>query len=170
MTLKVMRGFGGLLNRLPRVSGPFLACAWYGLIFTLSSREGSARAGPVGGAWALNTGHSLLFGLLALWLLLGLPRSQGWPDVRRRGVALVLGLVLMLGALDELHQGSVPHRSMSVSDVITDLTGAACVLWICAYTHSAAADERGMRGRLALSVAACCLAGSLATLADIYLA
>ena len=164
--LRATRGFGALLGRLSRFWSPILALAWYGMIFALSSQQTGISAGPLGGSWILNTGHSFLFGMLALWLALGLPRREGWPRLRAGSVALVVGLVLILAALDELHQGSVPTRHMSVTDVVTDLTGAACVLWICAYTASAAASERGLRLRLGLCVAACFAAGALATLAE----
>jgi hypothetical protein len=158
-----------MLGRLSRISSPILACAWYGLIYVLSSGPTGSRIGPISGSWMLNTGHSLLFGLLALWIVLGLPRAGGWPVVKPASVAFVLGLVLILGALDELHQGSVAGRSMSAADVLTDLTGATCVLWICAYSGSAAAGERGLRTRLGLAIAACFAAGAVATLSDNYL-
>ncbi len=167
-TLRALRGFGRVLGRLSRGSGPILVVTWYGFIFALSSQSSIGRPGPITGSWVLNTGHSLLFGLLALWMLVALPRDNAWPIVRRRSVALVMGMVLLLGALDEIHQGSVPGRTESATDVITDLTGAACVVWICAYTGSAAARERGARWRLMLSLAACFAAGALATIADNY--
>ncbi|MEO6710904.1 MAG: VanZ family protein [Planctomycetota bacterium] len=167
--LRAFRRFGGLLGRLSRASGPVLTIAWYGLIFSLSAQPSARRPGPISGSWALNTGHSLIFGLLALWMIVSLPRSRGWPLLRRSSVASVLGLVLVLGTLDELHQGGVPGRYMSATDVITDLTGAACVLWICAYTASERAIERGLRQRLALCIVACCTAGAFATLVDHYL-
>ena len=146
-----------------------LAIAWYGLIFSLSAQPSPRLPGPISGSWALNTGHSLIFGLLALWMIVALPRNRGWPLIRRGSAAIVLGLVIVLGTLDELHQGGVPGRFMSATDVITDLTGAACVLWICAYTSSERAVERGLRQRLALCIVACCAAGAFATLVDHYL-
>jgi len=120
------------------------------------------------GSWLLNTGHALLFGLLAFWILLALPRREGWPVLSRSSVALLLGLALSLGALDELHQGSVPGRAMSAADVLTDLTGAACVLWICAFAGRPGASEHGLRLRLLLCLAACAAAGGLATFSDSY--
>jgi hypothetical protein len=146
--------------------GAVLATAWYGVIFTLSSNPGTGRPGPIAGGWILNTGHALLFGLLALWILLAFPRDGAWPRVRPAGGALLLGLVAALGALDEWHQSTVPGRSTSLTDVLTDLTGAACVLWTCAVASRAAADERGVRRTLAWGVVACCAAGGLATYAD----
>jgi len=164
--LRAARGFGASLGRLSRVCGPIFALGWYGMIFAISSQRTGIAAGPIGGGWILNTGHSFLFGLLALWLLIALPRRAGWPLLQAKSVALVMGLVLVLAVLDELHQGSVPTRHMSATDVLTDLTGAACVVWICAYTASAAAGERGLRIRLGLCFAACFAAGGLATIAE----
>lgn len=164
-----VRAFGRTLGRLSRISGPILATAWYGFIYALSSRSSIGRPGPITGSWALNTGHALLFGLLALGLLIGIPRRDGWPVLRRSSVALVLGIILVLGALDELHQGGVPGRTMSAFDVLTDLTGASCVVWMCAYAASPLASERGTRLRFLLGLAACALAGALATLSDNYL-
>jgi VanZ family protein len=161
-----LRRFGILLARLSRPTGLILALAWYGLIFALSSRTALGRPGPITGSWLLNTGHALLFGLLGLWLAVALPRRGGWPFVARQGVTLIMGSVLSLGMLDELHQASVPGRTLSAADVLTDLTGAACVLWICAFVGSAAASERGLRWRLALALGACSAAGGLATLSD----
>ncbi len=164
--LRILRATARGLGRLSRGFGPVLAAGWYALIYGLSSRETYGRPGPISGSWALNTGHSLLFGILALWLLLCAPRREGWPRVGRGTVFWVLGSVLTLGVLDELHQSRVPGRTMSATDVLTDLTGAACVLWICAYGASAAASERGARLRLCLGVLACAGAGAIATLAD----
>ena len=157
---------GNALARFSRPSGVLLAAAWYGLIWAVSAHPMLGRPGRISGSWLLNTGHSLLFGLLALCWILCLPRRERWPQVRPGGGALVLGLVLALGILDELHQSYVPGRVMSVSDVFTDLTGAACVLWICAYCGSTTASERGLRGRLWLGLAACFAAGGLATFLD----
>jgi VanZ family protein len=158
-----------LLGRLARPVGPVLAALWYAMIFGVSSRPSLGRPGPITGNWMLNTGHSLLFGLLALCLVVAAPREKGWPVLRRFTGAIVLGLVLVLGLLDELHQSTVPGRTMAISDVLTDLTGASCVLWICAYAGSASARETGLRLRLLACLAACFLAGGFATWTDRYL-
>ena len=157
-----------MLARFSRGSGPVLAVAWYGLICVLSAQSSSGRPGPISGSWALNTGHSLLYGLLALWMLLAIPRENAWPSLRRKQVVQILGVILLLGAIDEVHQSFVPGRTMSATDVVTDLTGASCVLWICAYAGASTAREGGARLRLALCLAACFAAGALATFADNY--
>ncbi len=167
--LSTVRAFGRLMGRISRPSGLILAAAWYGFIFTISSQQDIGRPGMITGDWVMNAGHSLLFGLLALCILLGLPRREGWPVLRPASAGLVLGIVLVLGVLDELHQGTVPGRHMAATDVITDVTGAVCVVWMCAYAGVASASERGTRARLVIGIAACCLAGVVATLADDYL-
>jgi hypothetical protein len=164
--LGALRSLARRFAALPRPLGWVLAGGWYLLIYGLSSNPGTGDPGPLGGGWILNTGHAALFGLLALWILMAYPREGAWPRLRPLGVGLLLGTVLLLGVLDELHQSSVPGRSTSVSDVVTDLTGALCVLWICAYAPRAAATEWGARARLALCLAACAAAGALATLTD----
>lgn len=165
-TLRVFRGLGALLARVPRSAGPILAALWFGLIAWLSSRPSLGRPGPITGSWVLNTGHALLFGLLGLWVVLALPRDGGWPRIRARGVTCVLAVVLVLGIVDELHQSTVPGRTLSAADVWTDLTGAACVLWIAEYCGRTAAREVGLRLRLIGALALCAAAGALATWSD----
>lgn len=164
--LRAARSLGLGLGRLSRPSGALVSAAWYGMIWTLSSQAMVGRPGRMSGSWVLNTGHALLFGLLALGLLLCLPRRDGWPLLRRSQTAIVLGLVGLLGVVDELHQSTVPGRVMSTADVLTDLTGACCVLWICAFTGSSGARETGLRWRLLVCLGACFLAGGVATVSD----
>ncbi len=143
--LSTVRAFARLMGRISRPSGLILAAAWYGFIFTISSQQDIGRPGMITGDWVMNAGHSLLFGLLALCLLLCLPRLDGWPVVGRANGGTVLGIVLVLGVLDELHQGTVPGRHMAATDVITDMTGAICVVWLCAYTVSPSASALVIR-------------------------
>ena len=87
---------------------------------------------PKGGLWAFvsNAGHVVLFGLLALWLALALPRDggAGWPRLAGRVAATmgVVGLVSAWGAVDEWHQ-SFTGRTPSVLDWLTDTVAAAWV-------------------------------------------
>ena len=67
----------------------------------------------------------------------------------------MLSLVAGYGALDEWHQSLTPGRHPSVLDLLTDLVGGACCLWIAAYIGRASATEGGLRKRLALGVALC---------------
>ena len=54
-----------------------------GLITFLSSQPG--RSGPPSALWAylMNFAHAPLYGLLALWMALLLPRENGWPRIDR---------------------------------------------------------------------------------------
>ena len=76
----------------------------------------------------------------------------------------MLLLVAAYGVVDELHQGSTPGRNPSPRDLLTDLCGAACVLWVAAYVISDRAREGGLRARLALGVLGCIGVALLATL------
>ena len=100
----------------------------------------------------------LLFGILALFLsaaLLRRAKRDAWPRVGPREIFRVLGLVGVYAVLDEWHQSVVPRRDSSALDVLTDLVGAACVLWIVAYLGRSDASERGVRMRLLIGVSAC---------------
>lgn len=68
--------------------------------------------------------HLLAYGALAGLLFLGLSS----PPLTRS--LLVIGVVAVLGAADELIQSALPHRDADVLDWVADLVGAtlACVL------------------------------------------
>lgn len=67
--------------------------------------------------------HALAYGGLAGLLFLGLAQ----PPLRRS--LWVVGIVALLGAVDELIQAALPHRDANVMDWLADLGGAllACV-------------------------------------------
>lgn len=69
---------------------------------------------------ALNLAHLVLFALLAVLLMLALPRNAGW---RSRGWVFA-GLV-GVAAFTELMQLLVPGRSASLVDFFNDVAGAA---------------------------------------------
>ena len=165
--LGLLEALARLLARVPRWGGPVLASLWYALIFRLSANPGAGEPGPLGNHWFLNTGHAVLFGLLALWLLLALPRDGAWPRLAGPGPWIVVGLTIVLAALDEWHQSRVPGRSPALTDVLTDAVGALSVLWIVAYAARSRAEELGARARFLVCLAACAAAGALATLADL---
>jgi len=158
-----LRATGRWLQRIPRGRAWIPALAWFGLISALSSLP-AAPGGTLGFAsLVLNLGHAPLFGVLALLLALSLPRERGWPVLGRREVVLLLFATLLLGTLDELHQHlwSIA-RDPSLFDVATDVTGAACVLWIASYVRGAASDG-GLSLRLGAGLLLCVLAAALAT-------
>lgn len=135
-----------------------------GLISWLSSKPGDTAPAPWWQAVAWNGGHAPLFGLLALWLALTLPRFNGWPRLDRQGVSVVLVLVCAFGIVDEFHQRATPGRDFSALDLLTDVTGAACVLWIAGFLADERADDRGLVRRVIAGVALCTLAALSATL------
>lgn len=70
-------------------------------------------------------GHFGMFAVLGVLLAYGLHRARiraslAWP--------LVAGL--SLGAIDELHQRTVPGRSAEWADLAADVAGCASALWL----------------------------------------
>lgn len=148
------------LLRLPRAGAWGLCLAWYALICGLSSRPGSVEPSHWSMQVLSNAAHAPLFGLLAAWIALLLPRRDGWPDLGPRGRAVLLGAIALLGALDELHQALTPGRDLSLFDLGTDLTGAAATLHIVAGLTRAGAR---VVPRLGLAACASFVAGACAT-------
>jgi hypothetical protein len=104
-----------------------------------------------------------MYGLLALWAALGVPRERGWARLDARAVGAILALVFTYALVDEWHQSMTPGRTPSAWDVLTDLAGAGATLAVAAYAGRAAARERGLWLRLAVGLAACMVAAALAT-------
>lgn len=161
----LLRGVGALLLALPRPLVGAACLGWMFLIWSLSKREGSDM--PASGYWPVlaNLGHAFLFGILCLLLaaLVLRPAAPAWP---RLGARRILGLLAAVGAyglIDEWHQSQVPGREPSVLDLLTDLVGAACVLWIIAYVGRENAAAGGLRARLCVCVFACVAAAVLGT-------
>lgn len=138
--------------------------AWMGAIWLLSSRHGSAQTSSGLYAVFANMAHAPIFGLLGLMIAAVLLRSAagaGWPAVGLRRGASVLAGVGIYAVIDEWHQSFVPGRSSSAMDVLTDLLGAGCVLWIVAYLGRGEASELGLGVRLLAGIAACTLSAVL---------
>jgi VanZ family protein len=163
-----LRAAGRGLLALPRLLPAVLALAWMGFIWRLSSA--SYAPGPAG-LWyktVANCAHAPLFGLLALFVAAAVLRSPArgaWPRLRRLDVALILGVVLVWGALDEWHQSRVPGREPALGDLATDVVGGASVVWIIAYLGRPDATDGGLCARLGAGVALCCAQAFLAALA-----
>lgn len=104
------------------------AAAWAAVIWYLSSLPSP----PIPEGVPDVVGHTLEYGLLgglAWWGIAGglLRRPAGWKALA------VVGLCLLNGISDELHQAFVPGRDPSFIDLSADLTGAtlaASVMWI----------------------------------------
>lgn len=160
----LLRAAGSLLLALPRPLAWLLPFAWMGLIWFLSAQRIDAPGGAFG-LWGFlgNWAHAPLFGFLALfWTALLLRPWRGidpgrWPRLEPRVAALVMLLVGGYGVIDELHQRATGGRQSSAMDVVTDLAGAACVLWVVSALGSPApgapaVGERGLRLRLIVGV------------------
>jgi VanZ family protein len=92
-----------------------------GVIFYLSSRPFPNL--PVTFDHMDKIAHVGIFALLALLVAWGLLRAfPGWPPVRALLLALLVAVAY--GALDELHQRSVPGRTPDPMDLAADGVGA----------------------------------------------
>jgi hypothetical protein len=166
---RALRAAGRGLLALPRGAGLVLAVLWLGVIRWLGQGRGGLSHGVTWLSWGLNTGHALLYGILALWLLLLLPRSGGWPRIDAPACRALLASVFTFGFAEEVIQAFIPGRNGSLLDVLTDLVGAACVLAVAAHLGRADVDERGLRRRLRGGVVLSLLAGGAATLLPVLL-
>lgn len=161
-TLAGLRATGASLMRSRRSLGAGLVAAWMFLIWCLSSQEPSGEPTPQFMNWLGNCFHAPLFGLLAMWVSLTLPREGNWPKLDAPRIAFVLSFVLAYAIIDELHQSRVPGRDATGFDILTDFVGAACTLWIMAYLPRQDASEAGLWRRLGLGMLMCGIAGALA--------
>lgn len=150
-------GAGRLLLRGPRAAALAVTAAWMLLIFSLSAQASPPGPGSALLSYVANLGHAPLYGLLALWVVLLLPRTGGWPRLGWAEVGWVLAAVLAYGISDELHQATVPGRSPSVLDLLTDLIGAAATLGVIAHVRSPAASPGGFWWRITVGLLACAL-------------
>jgi VanZ family protein len=114
-------------------------------------------------AFLMNLAHAPLYGLLALWMALLLPRELDWPRIDLRTSSSVLAAVMAFGVTDELHQHFVVRRDLSLLDLGTDWTAAACTLWVAASVGRASASQQGTLGRLLLAAGLCLAAAAAAT-------
>jgi VanZ family protein len=159
----LLRSVGAALQRLPRPLAALATVAWMGVITALSAMPAKKVGGHPILSFVWNLGHAPIFGILAACLALCMPRMDGWPRLGRREVVSVLAVVLAFAVFDELHQGRVVGREASVLDLVTDLTGAACMLWIVRFVGRPAARDGDLRSRLALCVLLCACAAALST-------
>jgi hypothetical protein len=170
-------GVGGALLGISRPFWAACAAAWVALIWYLS--EQTVDRVPAGPLWRYlaNGMHVPLFGLLALWISLALPRSGRSPDESgssaragdgrwpRLGVATSLGVVALVsafGAIDEWHQ-SWTGRNPSVTDWLTDTVAAAWVVAVAANVARPGAAAGGVRRCFWSGLVLCLVAVALAT-------
>ncbi|MFT4541977.1 MAG: hypothetical protein ACI835_004440 [Planctomycetota bacterium] len=164
-TLGRMRRIGRAFLSARRVWIIALLASWVLMISSLSSVRGPTTGmrsfwlGVLG-----NLFHAPLFGMLAFIALPLLPRREdGWPRTSRADCLLVALCVLGYGLFDELHQSRVPGRTASLFDVMTDVTGAAGVLWIAVYLGRRQASAAGLHLRLIWAALACLLTATVAS-------
>lgn len=166
-SLTVVRSSGRRAVALPRAFWFALALAWAGGIYYLSSRPSPPAEVSYGWAWIANMAHAPLYGLLALWLALALPRGDSplghkWARLEPKHFHLVLWSVVAYAISDELHQSAVFGRDASPFDLFTDFCAAFITLQV-ATAAPTNITTRAMRHRLTKGVVICCLAGLAAT-------
>ncbi|MFT7678865.1 MAG: hypothetical protein ACI8QC_002862 [Planctomycetota bacterium] len=175
-------GLVGILHRAGRVllrlklPWSLVPPALWVLLIWLASEFAGAPAGARGLFFKVlgNGMHAFEFGILTL-LALPLARRQAlaegghignWVCLARPQALGILAFALVCAVTDEVHQIWVPGRVGSAFDVLTDVTGAGCVLWIASYLAREDADEAGLRRRLGLGILACTAAACISTLSD----
>ncbi len=104
--------------------GPLLL--WLGLIFWLSSR--STLVEIESQTWErviYKSAHMGVYAVLAWlwWRALASPRQATWPVL-----LLALGLTILYGISDEIHQRLVPGRHGQIADVLFDAGGALAMV------------------------------------------
>jgi hypothetical protein len=156
-----LRSIESALLGFPRWLSWTLLCLWIALILSLGGQR-PAEAGVAQLGFFFNLAHAVLYGLLALWVVLCLPerRKGHWPHSGGGRGRFVLLAVLTVGLVDELHQATVPGRDASVLDLATDLAGASAV-W--ALVSSRTQAGRLPAGLLLALLLLCILAALLAT-------
>jgi VanZ family protein len=166
--LAVVRAVGRGFGLLPRVLAAGASLGWMLSIWWLSSGPIDVRMSVPASDFLWNLAHAPVFGLLAALVSVAAaprPLPSGWPHPGRLACLVALLAVAAWAAIDELHQAR-SGRHGSAFDVATDLTGAACVLWLACYAGRSGADERGMRRRILVGLGACAAAAALTTVAD----
>ena len=160
--LLALRAAGRALLARPRPFWAVVAVLWIALIWYLSSQ--SMERAPAGPLWRFlaNGVHVPMFGLLALWLALAIPRSETWPRLELGASVLVVVLVSAYGGIDEWHQ-SWSGRSPSVSDWVTDSVAATWVVVVAAHVGSTSARRVGVSRLFWGGLGVCLGAVALAT-------
>jgi len=152
-----LRWTGNLLLRIPRALATPLAVLWMAWIWWLSSSTFEHGEGNFLWPVLANLVHAPLFGLLALIMVLALPRrgEGGWPHPGTGGLVAILALVLCYGIVDEWHQTMVGGRTPSVFDVLTDVVGGVATLAVVRSVVAPDGMEAQVRRRLLLGCLAC---------------
>jgi VanZ family protein len=114
---------------LPLFSRWIPPIAWMAVIFILSAQPGlrvsddASVDGPI-----RQIAHVVTYGVLAFLLL----RALTWGGTLTvQSCALALGIAILYGVTDEIHQSTVPDRTGQAADLVWDGLGA--VLGVVAY-------------------------------------
>ncbi len=111
--------------RRPLLFGWAPVVGWATLIFVLSAQPDLRFVPDAGLDFVVRKlGHMGVFGILALLLWRALAGTTAW----RRPGARAFALTVLYATTDELHQGFVVARHLSVLDVGIDATGALIAL------------------------------------------
>ncbi len=159
--MNALRALAAWLARVPPVIAALCACAWYALLWQLSSGPVPAPGSGLSGEVIANWLHAPVYGVLALACLLALPRVYNAWRVSWKGAVLVVGLCALAGLIDEWHQHHVPGRDASLPDLLTDVLGALGTVWS---VDGVLRCARGAPWRMLLSLLASVLGAALATL------
>lgn len=122
-----------LLQRIPHRALLGFAASLYLVMLSLGAVERASNALP--GREHFSSMYHLLF-----YFGLG---SMLWFSLQRPTVAKVTALVFVAGAIDEIHQYSLPFRHARVSDLLIDVFAGACAAFIFCYLRkkSSAANK-----------------------------
>lgn len=104
-----------------RITRSLPAIVWMTFIFVMSAQERFPGTFGVSVYMVTIVAHMVLYGILALLLLLAISGSQ--RPTRTAMLAAVVGAVLY-GISDEFHQSFVPGRDASVFDLVVNAIGA----------------------------------------------
>lgn len=85
--------------------------------------------------------HFGAYFLLSVLLCLTLHFQKKNPGLSNRAVFVTFILIIIYGALDELHQLLVPGRSGEVLDWIADALGGGCGIWLCRWFLKSSGDK-----------------------------
>lgn len=120
-TTRMAHAFRALL------SGWLPPVAWAAMIFALSAQPNLRFVPDEGLDFVIRKlGHMGVFGILALLLWSALAQTSSL----RRPWAWALALTVLFAGTDELHQGLVAGRHLSIVDVAIDASGALIALVI----------------------------------------
>ncbi len=118
---------GGIVKAILRWAP---ALAWMACIFVLSSRSDLPKAADSRiQELLLTVAHFVGYGVLAILLAYALA-------LPRHGKVIACVLAVLYGVTDEFHQSFTPGRSASAVDLLVDLLGALCGVYLVRHSAS----------------------------------